>query len=706
MKHFRGEMAAKNRVRESGAPTEIEILLASLLPISWLVIQLNGSSVSVDQQVARCLLVTAAYLSLLCVVTRRIIVQVQQRGAWRQATLDEAERHRLPLSELIDLQVVDIEVRNGRQDRVPDETVAISHGNTWRANRRTRVVVLMLLAVHAVMLGVAAGVNSYVWTEVGLLPSGLVHWRTGEFETFRVNPPGLRMWATLPLAAAHIELPNVAPSQDSRERAEWKLGRDFIIANGTASFWFLLVARWCCIPISLLGGWICYRWALEWFGPGSALLATSLWCFSPNILAHGHLITGDVAATTFGLATCYAFWHWTQDASWYRALILGISLGLALSSKLTWIILLGFMPCVAAFAIWSTRHQRSSVGRLSMILQATGAIWIGLLVLNATYGFTGTFRQVGDYHFVSATLAGSDVDDQRDQNVSNRFLGTLIEWAPLPFPQDYVLGLDLQRWDVTRPRWSYLRGQWRDIGWWYYYLYAMLVKIPLGTWMLVVLSALSTVCRNDKQMKRRSIFLLAPGLLLVVLVSSQVGLNKHLRYLLPAFPFIYLFASTVFADSAATPRSIRFLVCLALSWSIVSSIACFPHSISYFNEAVGGPRKGPQHLLSSNVDWGQDLLHLTRWVSRERKWDSIQVQYDPLLIRPETVGLRSLKMIDLDSRFNSTGRPSPQLPSWSSGWYAISVNQLYRRDRRFQSFRDREPTAMVGYSIYIYEVRE
>lgn len=36
---------------------------------------------------------------------------------------------------------------------------------------------------------------------------------------------------------------------------------------------------------------------------------------------------------------------------------------------------------------------------------------------------------------------------------------------------------------------SYLRGQWADHGWWHYYLYVMLLKMPLGTWGLALLAA-------------------------------------------------------------------------------------------------------------------------------------------------------------------------------------------------------------------------
>ena len=53
----------------------------------------------------------------------------------------------------------------------------------------------------------------------------------------------------------------------------------FLKANGPKSFWLVTLGRWACIPFSLLGGYVCFRWAYELYGSGSGLLALALWCF-------------------------------------------------------------------------------------------------------------------------------------------------------------------------------------------------------------------------------------------------------------------------------------------------------------------------------------------------------------------------------------------------------------------------------------------
>ena len=64
---------------------------------------------------------------------------------------------------------------------------------------------------------------------------------------------------------------------------------------------------------------------------------------------------------------------------------------------------------------------------------------------------------------------------------------------PVPLPADFVQGIDVQRLDFERGMPSYLRGQWAEHGWWYYYLYVMVVKMPLGTWGLALLAVAAAV---------------------------------------------------------------------------------------------------------------------------------------------------------------------------------------------------------------------
>src|SRR5688572_33242559 len=42
----------------------------------------------------------------------------------------------------------------------------------------------------------------------------------------------------------------------------------------------------------------------------------------------------------------------------------------------------------------------------------------------------------------------------------------------------------------------------------------------------------------------------------------------------------------------------------------------YPHTLTFFNVLVGGPRHGSEYLTDSNVDWGQGLKALKAWMTR------------------------------------------------------------------------------------------
>ena len=96
---------------------------------------------------------------------------------------------------------------------------------------------------------------------------------------------------------------------------------------------------WCAIVGKGPIGWNCWDHG-----------ALALWCFSPNILAHGQLVTPDIGATAMGLAAGYFFWHWLTEPGWSHAGIAGLAMGLAELTRTNWIILFALWP--VAWLIW------------------------------------------------------------------------------------------------------------------------------------------------------------------------------------------------------------------------------------------------------------------------------------------------------------------------------------------------------------------
>lgn len=332
---------------------------------------------------------------------------------------------------------------------------------------------------------------------------------------------------------------------------------------------------------------------------------------------------------------------------------------------------------------------------------------LGLCVLNLGYGFEGSFRKLGDYGFVSETLGGPREDGRTGYSPEprNRFEGTWLAHLPVPLPKNYVMGIDFQKWEFERKYWSYLRGEWKFGGWWYYYLYALAIKVPLGTWTLMFLALLVTLFGERYAASwRHELMLLAPLIVVLVLVSSQTGFSHHLRYVLPVFPFAFIWASKVARAMDLKRWKIASMAGVAVFWTIGSSLWFYPHSLSYFNELVGGPTGGHYHLSNSNIDWGQDLLYLKRWLDDHPEARPLGVAYDPHFIDPALVDIEYTSPPPGPDYREPDAPQDPKELGPKPGWYALSVDRIHSLSKRHLYFLHFEPVAMAGYSIYIYHI--
>ncbi|MCG8448579.1 MAG: glycosyltransferase family 39 protein [Pirellulales bacterium] len=548
-----------------------------------------------------------------------------------------------------------------------------------------RKAVLSLLLTHTCLLAYSAHVHSPTLNEPGHLVAGLSHWKFGRFELYRVNPPLVRMMAALPVMAVGYEEDWSGFHEGPGARPVFGMGEDFVAANGEQSFFLFTIARWACIPFSWIGGVVCYLWARDLFGKASGVMACSLWCFSPNILAHASLITADTGGTALGIAACYTFWRWLKKPTWMQATLTGCVLGLAELAKTTLILFYPLYPLLWIVYRWSNRRNMFRQDWLREAGMLLMRMVIGLYVLNMGYGFEGSLQQLKKLHFVSDLLTGNseviqkpEAEEEREISATkstNRFADTWLGNLPAPFPKNYLLGIDIQQRDFEKyGRPSYLRGQWQDHGWWYYYIYAAAIKVPLGIWALGLLT-LAYRWRNREPVQNAydMWILLVPAVVIFVVVSAKNGFSEHFRYVLPTFPFLFVYISSVV-------KSHRALIPAALfgAWMVASSTWVYPHSISYFNETIGGPLNGHKHLLGSCVDWGQDLCYLKQWMDSTNEKSRIENVYLAYYgdFRPADVGFSgALPWQNSDSDPN--GDPPGGDDNLCATSYAASVNLLH-----------------------------
>jgi hypothetical protein len=536
--------------------------------------------------------------------------------------------------------------------------------------------------------------NSPVQSEDAHLISGISHHRFWNFDLYRVNPPLIRTVAACPVAT----FCTVNPCWEKNSsypllRREHPLGVDYVRANAEQAPTQIRLARITCLLFALIGGIVCYFYALRLYGLGSGIIILALWCVSPYILGHAATIMPDAHTASVAVVAVLGFWYWLKKTDFQRAIIAGLALGLAELCKFT---LLVFYPLfIVLWLVYCMSGRYTSLrSRLSCWFNQAKQMFVmfavSLLIINMGYLFENTGKLLRDFRFQTTVFSGVETLKDVPSGGGNRFKDSLFGYLPMPLPANYIQGIDTQRLDFERGFPSYLRGEWSDRGWWYYYLYALLIKTPLGTLGLLLLAIYCTFFIKECNVSwRDEMVILLPGITLLAFVSSQTGFSVHSRYVIPALPFFFIWISKVGRAISWKRPVFSTITTVLLLWSVGSSLWVYPHSISYFNELVGGPRGGPRHLLDSNIDWGQDLFYLERWC---------RANPDVTEMRVAVWGSYPLEA----TRIPSIGMPPANDPQ--PGWYALSVNYLYDREGQYRYFLNYEPVAMIGYSIYIYHL--
>jgi 4-amino-4-deoxy-L-arabinose transferase-like glycosyltransferase len=557
-----------------------------------------------------------------------------------------------------------------------------------------RAVVSALLVAQCLLVAWEAYRDSPTWDEVAHVAAGYSHLKLGSFALYRVNPPLVRLVACIPLRflmKADVDFSEYEFPPTAAERTEFAAGKIIAVQNGFGYFWLVTLARWMCIPFVILGGLICYTWARDLYGTACGIFALGLWTFDPNVIAYGHLITPDVGATSLGLSAAYAFWRWLGHRTWPRAILAGVVLGLAELTKSTWAVLFFLWPVLWLMESWP---QRAVLWRGK---QMAAIVLLALYVLNLGYLFEGSFTRLRDYHFVSGLLSGNYGAYSKS---GNRWANSSIGAVRVPLPLMYVSGIDVQKHDFEIKSYSYLNGEWRFGGWWYYYIFAIAFKEPIGVLTLVAVASAAGFVRFTAARRADEVVLLAPAVCVFLLVSSQTGFNHHVRYVLPSLPFVFIWVSKLASRSA--DRRLVYVSLTCLAQAVLSSLLVFPHSLSYFSELAGGPKHGHLHLGNSNADWGQDLLYLKQWLEAHPSNAPVHLAYDMPLIDPRLAGIEYKRVPPGPSSGGLTDDPSLLGPQ--PGRYIVSVNRLQAPGGEYAYFEQFSPVDRIGYSMNVYDI--
>lgn len=614
-------------------------------------------------------------------------------------------------------------------------TTTTSDAKLYRPPVQSRWIVGCILAIHSAMLGFSAFVHSPMTDEIAHFAAGLGHWRYGDFELYNVNPPLPRLVGTLPV---YLTLPwndqldkayaVVGSSHDENgllvsQRKEFLVGRQIFKDMGAPYFSWLTLARCACIPFSCLGAWVCYAWASDLYGKSSGYAALILWCTSPFVLAFGGALIPDVPSGACGALALYRFWKWTREPSWHEAYFAGLAIGIAELTKSTWLLLHPMLIVIGLLFCMRRSH------RLSLLLQGILQLSLALIVLMAGYGFTGQFRLLGEFEFSSPSLQIRELSESGDLQklISNRFRGTWMASIPVPLPTELVRGLDTQESAMaSHSIVGFLFGEIKMGGWWYYYLVVLAIKCTIGELWLFALASIGRLWNramfaNESSDRMDWPLLLIPTMIFLGLLSYHTGLNRHSRYMFQFLPLCMIWASQAITFFPSKP-TLRIATLGLLGWGALSSLSCFPHSLAYFNELIGGPSQGHKYLSGTNIDWGHNVFYLRDEIKR-RNWTSVGVSlwvaYDLKLAGFEGEVTKIPRLKSLIPRSVDRSSMNEDYPLLKPGRYAVSVcivqgtiaipmdrNRDDPIDNGYTYFQEFVPVGHVGHSIWLYDLSE
>jgi hypothetical protein len=495
------------------------------------------------------------------------------------------------------------------------------------------LILLTLQLIFQIRLSV---LDSQTTDEAVHLSAGYTYLTEQDFRFNPEHPPLVKMLAALPLLALDVRTND--KTDDLWHQAgskffydSWQenrlFGEELLFRSGNNPDELLFWAR---LPIVgqtfILGLTICLIAWRHW-GKTAALIATGLYATNPTVTGHGHLVTTDIGLALGFLLAIYAFWRFMQQPSWPKGIWFGLAFGFALLTKHTAIILL---PAFFFIALWLWRDKSRHTRPLRTLGQFVGGlivtvvvIWAGFLFKDppapAVSSLSDEIYQenlaITENLYPEASWA-SDSDFQLKIEELEAVRDRVKKYDEVyprirPFfsflPGNYLKGVYLVLGHASGGHDSFLLGQTSNQGWWYYFPLLFLLKTPLGA-LIIVAGGLFVATRRSLGNQLSSALLIGAGVFLLSAMTSKSNLG--LRHVLPFFPLLFLIAGF------ATTISRRFLsvAVLGLAWSVTVFVTAFPSYLPYFNEFAGS-KEGWYHIAGdSNIDWGQDLKRIAKFV--------------------------------------------------------------------------------------------
>ena len=453
-------------------------------------------------------------------------------------------------------------------------------------------------------------------------------------QDFRINPehpPLIKDFSAIPLLFLNLNFPVNDSAWTEGVNNQWILGNKFVFNSGNNADQIIFWARLPMLFLLIFLGWFIFWWTKKEFGKEIALMTLFLFSFSPNIIAHGRLVTTDIGAI-LGLVLSTYFWlKFLRDPSKKNIIYTGLIFGFSMLLKFSLALLIPF------FGIITLVYVLIKKGNLIQ--------YIGKSILIGLIGLIFVIWPIYQVHVTNypAERQAIDTADMLQPTMMNPLREFLIFIADIPIIRSvglYFTGLLMATQRTAFGNTTYFLGKMANWSYRSYFPIVYLLKVPIAFHILTFTTFLIWIFKKSKKIQltiKEKIeshfteFSMLIFLLIYWLTSVFGNLNLGIRHLLPVFPFTYILVSLCLVNFIKTikkptcKKASIFFVSLCLGWYAISSLVNYPYYISYFNEIVGTDN-GYKYVVDSNYDWGQDFKRLVKWVE-ENNIEEIKIDY-------------------------------------------------------------------------------
>lgn len=367
----------------------------------------------------------------------------------------------------------------------------------------------------------------------------------------------------------------------------------------------LLNGRYFMVIYTIIIALYLFKLIRKQFGEKAWILPLLFFLFEPSVLGYSMIITSDMASGACLLATIFHLYAFYENRNKKQFLFFSLWLGLGFVCKSS---LLFLLPYIVLLLVVLLVTKKIPFNLKKICVYGMAMMLLSIAVINLAYFGKDSLKPLENSQFKSEVF----------KNLSQT---PFIKSLPIPLPHNYIDALDLLQYHkqigAGTPESSYPGVTIGDEtkykgGFWYYYLYTGLFKIPIAILIVLVIGAPSLSFKKMNSINGHRWFIM-PAIFFLIVLSLVNPFQLGFRHFLLVYPLLFVAIAAGMHSFTRKPgfRNISFAL---LAYMLFSAGFYFPHLLSYTNEFIIDKSKAFHKLKDGSLDYGQNTASYQNFI--------------------------------------------------------------------------------------------